>query len=664
MLYFAGKYVGVLQFACLLILATASSSYALEPRPASTLTLTTDTREVPISSFGEALCDPQGNLSLEAARTGSYVPLNREQSTSDQCRGYWVRFNLLAGYLPPAGWVLEIPRNWVRADLYYDQDGHSIVLKNGSMLPPPARPFASSLLAFPLLLESNHETAFYLHLVGDTTRYGDARAIDGVIQRLDAHETERRNVLFGQGIYSGIILALVLYNIILFFAIGERAYLYYSLYVLAFGSVWTARTGFLFQYLWPHHPLMESESQFYLVALSIIFSGFFVRHFLATRQQSRWVDRALVIIVVFTAALCLVRILGVTGSSTVILAVDGLVTTVFFAIVGVLFLVRGYRPARFFLVAWTLQLVGNAVYIFAFLRLLPFNFFTYNAAQIGSGVESILLAFALADRVNLLKREKEQEQLQYTRELQEEVKQRTAELSLAVEELKTASVTDPLTGLSNRRRVDAAIQPWLADLQRERMRNLPGITRRHLAICLADLDHFKLVNDELGHALGDKVLQSAAETLRRNVRATAMLARWGGEEFLILDHVTGQQEDMLMAERLRVSLLEDCPEIVLETGRSISLSLGVVRYPFSHNFPQLLDWDQCLALADHALYRAKRAGRNCWRCYRPNEGALRNAIQLQGIEEVRHTIRTHLEQAVDMGLIEVVDEITSDLPVA
>jgi diguanylate cyclase (GGDEF)-like protein len=649
----------LLLLACLLAARPAGS----QEQAVAAFVLQTGMSEVPLSEFAWVLCDPSGHMSLNGARGGTYIRLGKDLPTSKQCRGYWLRMRLGITTLPPAGWVLQLPREWQRADLYYQLGDQTEVLRTGLALPPSRRAIASSYLTLPLPLESNRETTFYLHLEGDTSRYGEARLVNGAIQRLDENQAERRNVLFGQGIYAGIILGLVLYNLILYLAIGERAYLYYSLYVLTFGSVWTSRTGFLFEYLWPRHPLVEAESQYYLVALSIIFSSLFVRHFLATRDQSKGVDRTLVTIAAMTAALCVLRISGFRGASTVVLAIDGLVTTIFFAVVGMLFLLRGFRPARFFMVAWALQLAGNAVFILAFLRLVPFNFFTYNSSQMGSGVESILLAFALADRVNLLKREKEEKQLQYTRELQEQVKQRTVELTDAVAKLKTASVTDPLTGLSNRRHVDSAVQNWIAELQRERIRNTPGAAHRYLAICLSDLDHFKLINDDLGHAVGDEVLQSAADTLRKNVRATAMLARWGGEEFLILDHVTAAQEDLLMAERLRRSILEDCPAIVLATGRTLSLSLGVVRYPFSDAIPQLLDLDHCLALADHALYRAKKAGRNCWRSYRPNDEALRSAVQAQGMDEVRRLFRTHPEEALAIGLIEVIEQITSDVQV-
>ena len=212
--------------------------------------------------------------------------------------------------------------------------------------------------------------------------------------------------------------------------------------------------------------------------------------------------------------------------------------------------------------------------------------------------------------------------------------------------------------------MDSAIQPWIAELQRDRIRNSSSVPKRYIALCLADLDHFKLINDGLGHAVGDKVLQAAAETLRQNVRATAILTRWGGEEFLILDHVSQPQEDLLMAERLRQAIVDEPQLIFPETGQPLSISLGVLRYPFSAGYPELLSWDHCLALADHALYRAKRAGRNRWQCYRPNESALREAIKSRGIEEVRRLLRTRADQAFQMGWIEIVEQVPSDVQVS
>ncbi len=663
MIFVVSKRDAILVLLCIGIAGAVLPALALEPAHSSVLNLAS-TDSVSLANFAEMMCDPNGDIALDSAQQGTYRQIADQAPTSSACRGYWIRLNVHAAASPASGWVLQMSRNWSYADLYSTRGGNLSVERTGLEVPPQRRALPSGDTALPISLENNSEQVFYLHLVGDTSRFGESSSLGATILPLQQWTLQQRSVLFAQGIYTGIILGLALYNLILYLSIQERVYLFYVLYVTSFGSLWIARTGFFYQYLWPNRTAWDRDYQPYLAASAIFFSILFVREFLATRIHSRKVDFLLLAIAAVTVVVCLASLAGAPFSLPLVLSLIGLTITVFYAVIGLDALVRGYRPARFFLVAWTALLAGNVIYIFMFLRALPTNFFTYNSAQAGSAVECILLAFALADRVNLLKRAKEEKRTQYTHELQQQVQQRTAELSNAVEKLQTASVTDPLTGLSNRRHVESAIQPWIAELQRQRQRNSPGAQLRSLTLCLADLDHFKLINDELGHAVGDTVLLEAANTLRQSVRATAILARWGGEEFLILDHVTSPQEDLLMAERLRCSLLENAPAIVTETSRSLSLSLGVVRYPFCEAFPELLDWDQCLALADHALYRAKKAGRNRWQCYRPNEPALRDAMQSRGVDGVRQLFRHQLDQALTLGLVEVVEQIPTDVEVS
>jgi diguanylate cyclase (GGDEF)-like protein len=625
------------------------------------IVLSASSTRLSLSPDAEVACDPAGNISIEAAQQLHYEQMPATLESSPECHGYWIRFSLDSPSLPDGGWLLSFPNAWSHVGLFYLRDGVPVGLHSGNALPPQQRILAAADMAIPLPLRAGAQQPFYLHLVGDTSRYGESRLVDATIVRLDQWLLQRRALHFGQGIYTGIILGLALYNLILFLAIRERVYLYYVLYVISFATIWIARGDFLFQYLWPQHPVWNTEYQPYVAACAIIFSAFFVREFLATRKRSPRLDLLLRGIILVLIALSLARLVGIHTPYTVPLALIGLLVCFLYAGIGLAAQIRGYRQARFFLAAWGALLVGNVVYIFMFLRLLPMTFFTYNAAQAGSAVECVLLAFALADRVNLLKRAREEKQLEYTYELQAEVIQRTGELRDAIEKLRMASTTDPLTGLSNRRHVDAAIQPWIADLWRSRVRGTPQESQRCLVVCLADLDHFKLINDELGHAVGDEVLQAAAEILRQNVRATAILARWGGEEFLVLDHVVAHQEDLQMAERLRRSVLQHDSELIRRTGRSLSLSLGFVRFPFSERHPNLLDWDLCLALADHALYGAKRAGRNCWQGYRPNEGALDNAIQALGEEEVRRLLRVHTAEVLQLGLVEVIADIPEDV---
>jgi diguanylate cyclase (GGDEF)-like protein len=646
-----------------IILGCAASAQQLQPPPGKPVVLDASQPRILLGDTAQVACDARGDMALEAAEGASFETFRPGMTASSACKAYWVRFSVESGEPDVHIWVFQLLHPWLHADLYAERNGAIAVEHTGTALPPQNRALISSYTAFALAIKPGEPQVFYLHLVGNTARVGEARTVDATFFALNEWVGRQRSVLFGQGIYAGVIAGLALYNLILFLLIRERVYLYYVLYVTCFGAIWIARSNFLYQYLWPQHPDWNAHYLPYVAAAAIVFSVMFVREFLATRSRSLRADLAMKFVIGATAASCVVGLAGWETLFAECLAALGLGTCVLYAVVGVRAAMQGYRPARFFLVAWTALLVGNIIYILMFLRVIPMTFVTYNAAQAGSAVECLLLAFALADRVNLLKRAREERQLEYMHDLQEQVRQRTGELSDAVERLKTASATDPLTGLSNRRHVEAAIGPWIAELQRARIRNVLGEPRRYLVICLADLDHFKVINDGLGHVAGDRVLRAAAATLLHNVRATAMLARWGGEEFLIVDRATAPNEDLLMAERLRCAIATATLPVMIEKADPLTLSLGLVRYPFSEAFPDLLEWEHCLTLADHALYRSKRSGRNCWRCYRSNDAVLAHVIRERGKDEVQRILQLHADEAFNLGLIDIVERVPADVEV-
>jgi len=127
--------------------------------------------------------------------------------------------------------------------------------------------------------------------------------------------------------------------------------------------------------------------------------------------------------------------------------------------------------------------------------------------------------------------------------------------------------------------------------------------RGNYAMALIDLDHFKTVNDEFGHDCGDKILQTVANTLRNHFRDSDMVSRWGGDEFLVLIPGVRHADLVPILERLRrsISLIEKpCSEHVHTVTVSIGAAMGAIgQTP-----------DECIAAADHALYRAKEEGRN------------------------------------------------------
>jgi diguanylate cyclase (GGDEF)-like protein len=155
------------------------------------------------------------------------------------------------------------------------------------------------------------------------------------------------------------------------------------------------------------------------------------------------------------------------------------------------------------------------------------------------------------------------------------------------------STLDSLTGLFNRN----ALEQRLAELDGQPCEPLEGLSH---AFLLCDLDHFKLVNDQFGHAAGDAVLQDVAYTMRATLRAGDSIYRVGGEEILVILPGARHQDALEIAERLRIAVRERRP-----VGVSVSLSIGAAVAE-----PGLVDTEDLLARADAALYAAKAGGRD------------------------------------------------------
>jgi diguanylate cyclase (GGDEF)-like protein len=181
------------------------------------------------------------------------------------------------------------------------------------------------------------------------------------------------------------------------------------------------------------------------------------------------------------------------------------------------------------------------------------------------------------------------------RELEMRVEGRTAELRAANAELQRLTVVDPLTGLLNRRALGNVLR---REMDRSRRH------RHDLAVIMFDLDHFKRVNDQHGHAAGDAVLRHVAAVATRSVRGTDAVARYGGEEFVIVGPETEWGEAMELAERVRAAV-SSSPTAWEGRPLTVTASFGVAMLS-----AQDADADAVIQRADRALYAAKAAGRN------------------------------------------------------
>ncbi len=178
--------------------------------------------------------------------------------------------------------------------------------------------------------------------------------------------------------------------------------------------------------------------------------------------------------------------------------------------------------------------------------------------------------------------------------LEQEVKDRTKELELANKKLDLISRTDELTGLPNRRDMNETIANEIGRSQR---------THKPFSFIFIDIDHFKSINDTYGHACGDVVLKSVAQTVRSLLRKYDVFARYGGEEFLTLLPETDLDGAAVVAERFRKKI----ERMTVHYGDytiNVTVTLGVAK------FDERLGADRSIQQADKALYQGKESGRN------------------------------------------------------
>jgi diguanylate cyclase (GGDEF)-like protein len=244
------------------------------------------------------------------------------------------------------------------------------------------------------------------------------------------------------------------------------------------------------------------------------------------------------------------------------------------------------------------------------------------AAAIVLALVAILAALLWRQIGKLEKHESEMERL--IDERTAELGQRNEELQRAYASIAEASITDHLTGLKNRRYLlqhldaDASLslrryKDWLNGAADEPKGS-------DLIFFMIDLDFFKKVNDEHGHAAGDRALVELSRRLEGVFRDSDYIVRWGGEEFLALARGAHRHDAFAIAEKIRETVISRPFDI--GEGRSLPLtcSIGVASYPLFPQEPTIVGWPQVLDLADEALYAAKRAGRNRV-CVTPRQSA-------------------------------------------
>ena len=384
-----------------------------------------------------------------------------------------------------------------------------------------------------------------------------------------SHSREQSEAIFYSFVY-GVMFALSAYNLMLFAGLRKRRYLFYSLYTGSFVAVTASYNGIGMALLWPDAVGWQQWAP-PLLMLCFVSSGLaFATSFLKTRRYRPRLHKIIQTIgVAYFALFGAFFALDEQGLALQLAFLVVPVFTVLMLYMGVSSWTGGNQFARYFMLGTLASVIGASVTALTVAGVITYSQLGYYAVDIGMVVDAMLLMLALAD---LARKNK--------------VARVTAE--------RTAQI-DLLTGLNNRRGfLPVAESLWSL------------VTRKDSNICVAmiDIDHFKNINDQYGHAVGDRILKKIADELDKSRRKGDLLARWGGEEFTLLLPETNEAEALKVAERFRHNIEQ---LVVNDFGRMIrcTISVGVASRHAQH-----VTLEHAISKADEELYQAKVQGRN------------------------------------------------------
>ncbi len=408
-----------------LVKAQNNTSKVVQGDSLKTIWISSQQEKIIISGSSQIAEDKTGFLSIQKA----IKTLNFENSSIEKpnfgytSSAYWCRFQIQnAANVAQLRW-LEVQYPSVDSVWLYEVDSAQNIVQVrlvGDRMPFNVREIKDADLVFILNIDARKTRTYYMRFKTEGTM-----TFPLVLWQPQAFSEQTAKDRFGFGIYYGIIVVMVFYNLFIFFSLRDRAYLYYVLTIISIALFQLAFNGLGFQYLWgDFYAFNDIAMPFSIICFSFI-SLLFARQFLHLRELLPKIDRIVLIFVALIIIELLLVFLLPYKIMIKVSSITGVIATSLLFYMGVTSYRKGYKSAIYFLIAWSLFWIGILLSIFKGFGLVSTNFITTYAIQIGSALEVILLSLGLADRINTLKSQLSQKMIaEKNQKIENEIRQR------------------------------------------------------------------------------------------------------------------------------------------------------------------------------------------------------------------------------------------------
>ena len=497
----------------------------------------------------------------------------------------WLRIPLQSQGTPGSGpWIVSIDFAVLNEVDFYLVHGNTVVqhAAMGNLRPHAGRPLRGRTPAMALELQPDKVYELLVRV-----RTGGAMIVPLAISKAPVLLPQALREQMLQGVLTGLALCLGMYSFAQWVSQREKLFLYYAMLVAGSAGFSLQFFGIGTQFLWTDNLWAETHAAGAFGLLAIAGSFLFMGHALAGHERKSrflWAMQAGaalagLLLVAFLLGLISTRV--VTATISVLGPLPSLVS-----LPRALSRVRkGDTVSATLLAAWAAYFTAAVVMVGLVQGRLPVNFWTLHSFQLGAAADMLLFLGVLGQRSAALKAA-------------------TAQAVRERDVMRSLAYTDSLTGLSNRRGLQLALQSALTQCS----------PRQIVAVYLLDLDGFKPINDTHGHDVGDDLLVAISHRLQASVRhGTDLVARLGGDEFIIMARHLASPEQ---AEELGRSLLKafEQPFRLSHLQLTVGLTIGYALAPLDSEDPQVL-----IRLADAAMYAGKQSGK---RTLRRNTGDL------------------------------------------